>query len=200
MIAHQVVGNPGTSDVEDGSAAGSPPAEKSRWYETLTDGSRVLIRPICSDDADLEQRFMERLSPESIEYRFLGQVKPSNTLAAQLADTDLTRDMALVALHYDTENAAHKRELGVARFCTDNDGRRCACAIVVADDWQRRGLGRLLMRHLIEIARGRGIEQMYSIDLASNTGMRRLAEDLGFRRTVTPGCLSEATYTLDLRK
>ena len=53
-------------------------------------------------------------------------------------------------------------------------------AIVIADGWQGRGLGRLLMNAIIETARSRGLEKMIGWVLASNTAMLRLGTQLGF--------------------
>ncbi len=165
------------------------------WRETLGDGTRVLIRPIRKEDAALERAFIERLSPLSRGYRFLGQMKVSDDMIRRLTDIDYQRDMAFVALRHDS---GQKMEIGVSRFCTSEDGASCECAGVVGDEWQGRGLGHLLMRHLIEVARQRGIKRMYSIDAAGNQEMRRLAEDLGFERKVDHDSPNEVIYSLDL--
>ena len=78
------------------------------------------------------------------------------------------------------------------------DGKTFECAVTVSDEWQGKGLGYLLMRHLIEVARQRGIKRMYSVDSAQNQKMRALATDLGFTRKIDPEYPSEATFTLEL--
>lgn len=188
-----------------GPRAASGPAETQRaatdsdtamhWHDKLADGSLVLIRPIRKEDADLERSFIERLSPESRNYRFLGQVKVSNDLVRRLTDMDLRRDMAFIALHLD---GGEKREIGVSRFNIGADGESCECAVTVSDEWQRKGLGTLLMRHLIEVARQRGIKRMFSIDTAANSGMRHLAASLGFVRKIDHDFPSEVIHILDL--
>jgi GNAT superfamily N-acetyltransferase len=167
----------------------------SHWHETLRDGTRVLIRPIAKEDAALERAFIERLSPQSLEYRFLGQIKPSDDEIRRLTDIDYARDMAFLALRHE---AGEKREIGVSRFCLSEDGTSCECAVAVSDEWQGRGLGYLLMRHLIEVARHRGIKRMYTIENATNQKMRDLAKSLGFSRKSDHDYASEVTYTLDL--
>jgi GNAT superfamily N-acetyltransferase len=166
------------------------------WHDKLRDGTRVLIRPIGKDDGALERAFIERLSPESREYRFLGQVAVNDNLVRELTDLDYQRDMAFIALRHD---AGEKREIGVSRFCVSKDGESCECAVVVSDEWQDKGLGTLLMRHLIEVARQRGIKRMISIDMAENVGMRNLAKSLGFDRTIYHDYPSEVLHTLDLQ-
>lgn len=167
-----------------GKAAKAAPAASLRWTETLRDGTHVIIRPIRKQDAALERAFIEGMSPASRRMRFLGQMKtPSDALIRQLTDLDFSRDMAFVALvHRDNQT----REIGVSRYSSSADGQSCECAVAVADDWQNKGLATLLMRHLIDVARARGIRSMVSCDAAENIDMRRLADYLGFSRSTDP--------------
>ena len=52
--------------------------------------------------------------------------------------------------------------------------------MVVADDWQRRGLGRKLMGILIEAARNRGLKYMNGMFLSNNEKMLKFVQGLGF--------------------
>ena len=173
-----------------------PSADSPRWTETLSDGTRILVRPLRKSDAELERAFIKRLSPESRRMRFLGQMnEPSDALIKSLTDLNPRRDVAFIALvHRDNE----KREIGVSRYQTSPDGRICECAVTVSDEWQKKGLGTLLMRHLIEVARSRGIHKMISIDAADNLQMRDLARFLGFRRQVDPQDPTEVVHILTL--
>lgn len=166
------------------------------WKETLRDGTTVLIRPIRPSDTEVGRRFIQDLSPTSRRFRFLGEVTPSVQLLERLTNPDPARDVAFIALIAD---GARKSEIGVARFSARSDGRVCECAVVVSDEWQHRGLGTILMRHLIDVARERGIECMYSMDNAENLGMKELAEHLGFRRLRDPNDGAQVLHTLDLK-
>jgi GNAT superfamily N-acetyltransferase len=152
---------------------------RTQWNEKLLDGTPVLIRPIGPDDAERERIYIEGLSPESRYYRFLeGMRSPSPELIEKLTHVDQERDSAYVALIGQGES---QQQIGVARYCLDDaSGESCECAVSVADDFQHQGLGTLLMRHLIERARERGIKNMYSIDAAENHSMRELSRHLGF--------------------
>jgi GNAT superfamily N-acetyltransferase len=173
-----------------------PSRDAPHWTEKLADGTHVIIRPIRKEDAALERAFIRRLSPESRRLRFLGQMnEASDELVRALTDIDYRRDVAFVALvHRDGE----KREIGVARYGTNKDGTVCECAVTVADEWRKRGLGVALMRHLIDVARARGIRSMFSIDEADNAGMRDLARFLGFRRARDPDDATQVIHTLAL--
>lgn len=168
-----------------------------QWHDKLRDGTTVLIRPIRQSDLELERRFIKDLSPQSRRFRFLGEFKsPSPDLLKQLTQLDPARDVAFVALIAD---GADKREIGVSRFSARPDGLTCECAVTVSDEWRNQGLGTILMRHLIDVARQRGIECMYSMDAAENHEMRELAEHLGFMRKPDPNDATQVLHTLDLK-
>lgn len=180
-------------DATAAAATGSEP----HWWEKLHDGTTVLIRPIHGDDLEIERRFIERLSPESRHFRFLADLKtPSAALLHQFTHPDPTREAAFIAVIAD---GSEKREIGVARYSASADGSTCECAVTVSDEWQHHGLGTLLMKHLIDTARGHGIASMYSIDEAENSAMRDLAVHLGFARKIDPNDACQVIHTLDLR-
>jgi len=187
------------ADAKPGPVATTRPPDSAIacWKEKLRDGTTVLIRPISADDVELERRFIERLSPQSRRFRFLGEIKsPSPSLLKQLTQLDPTRDAAFVALIAD---GADKLEIGVARFNARPDGLTCEFAVTVSDEWRNQGLATILMRHLIDVARQRGIECMYSMDAWDNDAMRELAEHLGFTRKPDPNDGTQVLYTLDLK-
>lgn len=151
-----------------------------RWSETLRDGSRVLIRPVLRQDAAAERDFVESLSPQARRYRFLGRIgHPSDALVLHSADIDYAHSQAFAAVVHDDSRDMF---VGISRYRTDSDGTRCECAVTVRDDWQNKGLGTILMTHLIDVARSRGIQHMWCIDSAENLAMADLARYLGFHR------------------
>ncbi|WP_313218148.1 GNAT family N-acetyltransferase [Stenotrophomonas sp.] len=162
----------------------------------LRDRTRVLIRPITAADRDIERAFIEGLSPQARRFRFLGQIcSPSEQLLTQLTVLDDTHQVAFAAVISD---ASREQLIGVSRYSTNASGDACECAVTVADEWQGRGLGVILMNHLIAIARSRGIKRMYSIDDARNTHMRELAKHLGFSSRVDPEDHRQVIHELPL--
>jgi GNAT superfamily N-acetyltransferase len=174
------------------------PLHTQHYWTTLRDGATILVRPIQSADVELERDFIERLSPKSRRYRFLGTIKtPSAELLRQLTQPDLTRGVAYVAL---TGEGSETREVGVCRYSASADEVSCECAVAVADEWQGKGLGTILMLRLIETARANGFERMYSIDATDNQDMRNLAKHLGFSTEADPDDSTLVVHTLALQK
>lgn len=169
---------------------------RASWHEQLRDGTRVLIRPIGANDIELERRFLEHLSPQSRRFRFLGEINLSKQMLRRLTQPDPAREVAFIAL---IAEGAEKSEIGVARYCTNADGTACECAVAVSDEWHHKGLGTLLMRHLIEVARWHGVQRMYSVDAPDNADMRDLAMYLGFKRSRDPADPHQVIHTLDLQ-
>jgi acetyltransferase len=150
----------------------------------LADGAALLLRPIRPDDAGLEMEFVDGLSPESRRLRFqsaLSSLTPA--MVARFTQIDYDREMALVAV---AEEGGREREAAVARYVRLPDGRTCEYAIVVADAWQGRGLGTLVMRRLIAIASEAGLDTMVGQVLASNRAMLDLCRSLGFSIEADP--------------
>jgi GNAT superfamily N-acetyltransferase len=171
-------------------------ADSPQWVHTLRNGAQVLIRPLGKADAALERAFIESLSAQSRRFRFLGQIGcPSDDLILRLTDIDYVHDVAFAAI---ANIGGTEREVGVARYSISADEQSCECAVVVSDDFHGQGLGTLLMKHLIDIARDRGIREMTSLDATENFPMRDLALSLGFRREPDPEDGSQVIHKLTL--
>ena len=145
---------------------------------TLKDGAAITIRPIRPTDAGIEQEFVRNLSGESRYFRFLDSVRElSPKMLSHFTEVDYDLHMALIAV---SERDGKESQIGVGRYITQDDRQSCEFAIVIADAWQRRGLGVQLMQKLIAAARAAGIRLMYGDVLASNQRMLQFTARLGF--------------------
>jgi acetyltransferase len=88
--------------------------------------------------------------------------------------------------------------IGVARYVLDADGRSCEFAIVIADAWQGRGIGRRMMVKLIAVARGRGLARIFGDVLATNRPMLEFCRKLGFTLGRNPDDATVTRVTLNL--
>ena len=142
------------------------------------EGELVTLRPIRPEDAELEQEFVRGLSPESRRFRFMDTLcELTPAMLVRFTQIDYDREMAFVAT---VQRDDKEVEVGVCRYITNPDAVTCEYAIVVADQWQRRGLGRRMMMVLIEVARRRGLEAMIGHVMSSNRSMLDLCQELGF--------------------
>lgn len=183
--ARVVVAPPRTSTAHYGHMAihPYPPELETSWQ--LPDGTDVNVRPIRPEDAEIEQDFVENLSAESKYFRFMQSVdKLSPLMLARFTQIDYDREMALVAVV--KEHTDEARLLGVARYVSNPDRQSCEFALAIADESQRKGIGRQLMQRLMTVARDRGIEIMEGEVLSNNSKMLRLCEKLGFRKVRNP--------------
>jgi len=174
------------------------PAQQGQyWIDALNDGSHVLIRPLRPQDREREKAFIENLSPATRHQRFLGEIKEvGEQLLNQLMDVGTPQRVAYVALVHDN---GELREVGISRYAqVDDQPSHCEFAVTIADEWQGKGLGALLMQHLIDEARNNGFQQMYSVDSAANYSMRRLAKQLGMRSAIDPDDATQVIHSLAL--
>jgi len=147
----------------------------------LRDGSAVRIRPISPDDQGREQRFFAGLSERTRYQRFMQYLRelPPGMLE-RFTHIDPKREAALVALAAD-------EIVGVGRYAPDAESGCAEFALVVADAWQRKGLGRHLLERLLAAARAAGYPCLLGRILDDNREMLELAARLGFAREARSG-------------
>jgi acetyltransferase len=157
----------------------------------FADGTPWVARPIRPEDAEALQAFIRELSEQSRYMRFVSMMRElTPRMLARYTQLDYDREVALVAVT-DVPNPAHRGHLheiiiGLAHYLRNPDGRGAEYALVVADAWQRRGLGRQLMGGLIAAAREQGLEYIDGFVLAANRPMLGLMAQLGFANTPSP--------------
>jgi len=153
-------------------------------------GQPVTLRPLQPEDAAIERSFVTGLSEATRYNRLLGgAMKITDEYIRRLIEVDGTREVALAAVTM-LDNA--EVIIGVGRYVVDADGRDCEFALVIADAWQGRGIGRRMLEKLIAVARGRGLRKITGDVLATNRSMLELARRLGFALARNP---DDATLT-----
>lgn len=140
----------------------------------LRDGTPIVVRLLRSEDRGLLREGFDRLSPESRYARFFA---PKTTLTDEeldyLCNVDQEKHVAIGALH-EAEDGT-RLGLGIARYIEISPGRAEA-AVAVVDEYQGRGLGRLLFMRLCAAARERGITTFTCEVLGSNPSMKYLLD------------------------
>jgi RimJ/RimL family protein N-acetyltransferase len=155
----------------------------------LRDGTAVLIRPIGPQDMDRLRRGFERLSEESKTRRFLSPVPElTEEQLRYLTEIDGVSHFAWGALLADDPDQG----IGVARYVRLEDQPDVAeAAVTIVDEYQRRGLGTVLLALLAARAFAVGVRSFRAYVQEENAPMRDLLVDLGARAHFdSPGLLS----------
>ncbi|NGO47314.1 bifunctional acetate--CoA ligase family protein/GNAT family N-acetyltransferase [Streptomyces ureilyticus] len=144
-------------------------------HALLADGTTVCIRPVERADHEQLQGFYEEMSPENLRLRFFAASRRSAGLAADRACApEHPGYRALLA-----ETAG--RVIGLAEYDTGGTGDSADISIAVADGLHHRGVGTLLVEHLVSVARAEGITTFTADALSENNEVLRLFADLGLR-------------------
>ncbi len=142
----------------------------------LPDGTAIHLRPVRPEDEPGLIDLVANMSAQDQRLRFFAPMKHlSHELAARLSQIDYDREVALVA-----EPAERGMLLGVARFSADPDLERAEYAIAVRSDLKGHGLGYLLMTRLLEVAKARGLKELFGNVLRENDAMLKMCRELGF--------------------
>ncbi|MGW8375197.1 GNAT family N-acetyltransferase, partial [Streptomyces sp. ODS28] len=177
-------------------------------HALLSDGTTARIRAAGPEDAGLVERFYARMSPDNLRLRFFSVGGSSAQQAARrLRAMDSAYSRTLVAevagrlvgiAEYVLPQAqrsqgaspsnvgagADSREDGHEGERSTPPGDRAAeIALAVADAWHHRGIGTLLLEHLVDAARAAGITAFLADALSENHEMLKVFADLGLRTT-----------------
>ena len=174
----------------------SYPAHLSRSW-ILPSGQSLRVRPIRHDDGKREEAFVRGLSLESRYQRMLsGGTKITPEWIDSMTHIDYHRHMAFaVTCVID----GVEQFVGVGRYVVDAARPGADVALVIADAWQGRGLGRRLLATLLEHAQTAGVREAVGVVLATNKAMLRLARSMHFAVTPEPGDATVVRIRRDLR-
>lgn len=140
----------------------------------LKDGSPAYLRPVCTDDVSLLSGMFSRLSEHSLYLRFHQTVVAVPVEEVQrLCDLDYWDTFGLSAIVPEGDG---DRMVGIAHFYRLPSKDGAELALVVEDEFQNRGVGRLLMDYLTLIARERHVTRFQAVVLSENHRIIRLLE------------------------
>jgi RimJ/RimL family protein N-acetyltransferase len=153
--------------------------EHYRKMKTLPDGTRLLLRPLASDDKKALVDLFARATVEDLKY-FRDDAADAAVVESWVDNLNLQSVYPLVAvvgdmivgdatLHF---RERHHRHLAWVRIFLDRS-------------YRRRGIGTLMLRSLIEIARTVGLQQLYIEVVSTQHNVIKALLDMGFQHEVT---------------
>ena len=160
---------------------------------TLPDGTGLRVRPIRPDDEPRLARFHAGLSDRSVYQRYFRPIplaqRVRHARLSRLCFADFRTEIPLVVVRAAADG--DEEILAVGRLHRDPGHPEAEFALVVADAWQRRGVGERLLARLEDAASAAGCTRLTGTLLAENLPMQRLCHRRGF--ALHPGAGGEVT-------
>ncbi len=171
----------------------------SLWKSDEDKETEFLVRPVRPEDEPLMVTFHETLSERTVKLRFFTPIslrqRVDHERLSRLVFIDYDREMALIAQRTNPRTG-EKEMAGIARLTKSHTGADAEFGIIVSDRYQRLGLGKELLRRLIEIGRDENLHSITGYILPENTSMLALGKQLGFELVPNAENVVEATLYL----
>ncbi|ADH85810.1 bifunctional acetyl-CoA hydrolase/transferase family protein/GNAT family N-acetyltransferase [Desulfurivibrio alkaliphilus] len=144
----------------------------------LEDGTQVSFRPVHPTDEPRMKDLLYALSRETLYYRFMSASgRFTHKEIKNFVYIDHRKDAAIAG----TVPEAHGEDIiAVGRYYLDEKTNRAEVAFVIRDDWQNRGLGKALFKHLVSIAKRNGIAGFTAEVLRDNRRMQAIFNHSGY--------------------
>ena len=154
------------------------------FEETLRDGTAVTVRAAGANDGPKIRRAFLNLERDTVYTRFFGyKADVSDAELGRVTGADFERVVALLVTIGTGEDEV---VIGGASYFVSGSaaaGRSAELAFTVEEDYQSRGIGGLLMRHMIAIARAKDLDRLEADVLSRNRPMLNIFRHCGLRMT-----------------
>jgi len=169
--------------------------EELECYETLIDGTEIFFRPVKPIDEKALSEMLYSLSPSSIRTRYMTHTMTfPHKDVQQLTNIDYTQNLAIVGT---VPGVTDEEIVAIAQYFLDPKTQAAEVAFIVHDEWQKKGMGTLLLAYLTKIARQRGVRSFYAKVLPTNKAMLTVFYNSGFKvNTEFDGEVYSITYDL----
>jgi len=128
---------------------------------TLPEGNEITVRRADRGDLDAALAMHGRCSEHTLGLRYHGPVRDADRYLDHLLSPRFGRTL--------TAQTASGRLVALGHLLWDGD--ETEVALLVEDDWQRRGIGSELLGRLVALAVEAGCESVYAVTQAHNTAM-----------------------------
>ncbi|MFC3578173.1 GNAT family N-acetyltransferase [Streptomyces yaanensis] len=146
-----------------------PRIPRSQDVLTLPEGNAITVRRADTSDLRAAKEMHARCSPRTLSMRYHGPIGDADRYLNHLLSPRFGRTLAV--------QTPSGRIVGLGHLLWDGD--ETEVALLVEDDWQRRGIGTELLGRLVTMAVEAGCESVYAVTQASNTGMVAAMRGLG---------------------
>jgi acyl-CoA hydrolase/GNAT superfamily N-acetyltransferase len=165
-----------------------------RTSMVLEDGTRIEFRSVHPTDETRMRGLFYALSQQTLYYRFASFMK--RIPKKQILDFTYIDHRSDVAVVGSLQEAHGEDIIAMGRYYLDKSTNRAEVAFVVRDDWQNRGIGAFLCKHLANIARRNGIKGFTAEVLRDNAAMQAVFNKSGLKMKMNPE-REVISYTMD---
>ncbi|WTW56885.1 GNAT family N-acetyltransferase [Streptomyces sp. NBC_00012] len=138
-----------------------PRVPRSEHVLTLPEGNDITVRRADRGDLGAARAMHDRCSEQTLRLRYHGPVHDADRYLDHLLSPRFGRTLAV--------QTASGRLVALGHLLWDGD--ETEVALLVEDDWQRRGIGSELLSRLVTLAVEAGCDSVYAVTQSSNTGM-----------------------------
>ncbi|WP_405426326.1 GNAT family N-acetyltransferase [Streptomyces erythrochromogenes] len=146
-----------------------PRVPRSQDVLTLPEGNEITVRRADGSDLPAARAMHDRCSERTLGLRYHGPVADADRYLGHLLSPRFGRTLAATT--------ASGRLVALGHLLWDGD--ETEIALLIEDDWQRRGIGSELLRRLVAMAVEAGCDSVYAVTRAANTGMVAAMRGLG---------------------
>lgn len=148
------------------------------FYDKTKEQKDVTIRPIRPEDEAMMVEFHKKLSENTVRQRYFAFLSLNDRIAHErlirICLNDFDREIAIVAIIDD-------QIVGVARLARLIGTDIADLKLTIVDEYQNKGIGELLLTHILEIAKQENVKQIDARILSENIGMIYLVQKKGFQ-------------------
>ncbi|MDG4864805.1 GNAT family N-acetyltransferase, partial [Streptomyces sp. T-3] len=146
-----------------------PRIPRSQDVMSLPEGPDITVRRADTADVQAAKAMHERCSRRTLSLRYHGPVGDADRYLNHLLSPRYGRTL--------TVQTASGRLVALGHLLWDGD--ETEVALLVEDEWQRRGIGAELLGRLVALAVEAGCDSVYAVTQAANTGMVAAMRGLG---------------------
>jgi RimJ/RimL family protein N-acetyltransferase len=167
------------------------------WKRTvqLKDGTRVLLRPELSTDTEMLWEMFSTLSKASRDK--LVEPVTRERIESWTSDIDYERNLPILAVVNDGQRTRVVGSGSLSFYASAANRHKAELGITVHDDYQNRGLGTVMIGHLLRIARQKGLRKVFLLVNTDNRQAIHVYEKCGF--TIEARLVKEYSLAGELR-
>lgn len=159
------------------------PSQYEAWL-TLKNQKKIFIRPIVPADEEMVVAFFGKLSPQSVYLRFLNKIRAlPQAMLYRFTHIDYSSEFALIGI---VNEAGKDAIVAIARYAYSPEDNVTDLAVAVRDDWQSLGIGKALLKKVVDIGKENGIYRFEGMIHPENKTIMRILLDLGYKLKYSP--------------